>query len=57
MKFTEAQFAKAFSDADIHIFVDHPHQGNIKNLMWNMGTLKTELVSHLSTHPGFPTGL
>ena len=41
----------------MHIFVDQPHQGNIKNLMWDMGTLKTELVSHLSSHPGFPTGL
>ena len=54
---TEAQFAKAFSDADMHIFVYHPHQGNIKNLMWDMVAPKTELVPHLSAHLGFPTGL
>ena len=53
---SEADFARKFSDADIHLFVDHPMQGNIRNLEWDMETLKNELINHLKDHPGFPTG-
>lgn len=53
---TEYEFAAKFSEADIHIFVDHPHQGNIRYLEWDMDILKNELMVHLKDHPGFPTG-
>ena len=32
LKYTEVQFATALSASDIHIFVDHPHQGSVRNL-------------------------
>jgi hypothetical protein len=56
LKYNEAEFVALFAKSDIHIFVDHPHQGSVKNLQWDMDVLRNELVSHLHGHPGFPTG-